>query len=323
MMIFCFWFLGRTKMASQKILSNHNKLYVSSSLFRKPQASQVQQKNLDEDELMEEDLEYLHYLENSFLNAKDKTREHIKKESKKYKKLKLASVEPLGSPKLTSPLSKSIQSSSSKKKRSQLEVLENCPPQEGQSDQMSEIPDLSSIKVKKSKKKKHDVHFASQGSQLLCNENVNILNDSFIKSSSSKKKENRSLLKTMENFLPQENGQSDQMSQISGLSSGKVKKSKKKKQQAYSESLLLNNCSSPDKQSSPEIRSFQKKKKCHQGEESLRSSLSSPDNPTKTSLEDKTGVYGKVLDANMVSDHSQDLFITQKKFLPSGVLSFK
>ncbi|XP_077309687.1 uncharacterized protein LOC143929648 [Lithobates pipiens] len=292
------------------------------SPFRKSEASQRQQK-LDDEELKEEDLEYLHHLENSLLNTKDKPSDRKKKESKKHKKSKLSSDGSLGSPKLeiddVSPVSDtSFKSSSSKKKGSQVEFLENVPPQEDS--QSNKVPDPSSIKVKKEKKKKHEVNFESLGSSLQCKdvENVNLLGDSSIKSSSSKKKGKRSAPESLENFPLQENSQADK---IPDLSSVKVRKEKKKTREVHFESLLPNNCSPSDQEPTPEGWSSRNKLKRHRQVESLRCSLSSPQNLPKAFLEDKTGVFGKVEDTNTVCDHSQDLFITQMKFLPNGLSS--
>lgn len=276
--------------------------------------------------MKEEDLEYLHHLENSLLNTKDKPSDRKKKESKKHKKSKLSSDESLESPKLeiddVSPVSDtSFKGSSSKKKRSPLEFLENVLlPQENS--QSNTIPDPSSIKVKKEKKKKHEVNSGSLGSPILCKdvENVNLLGDSTIKSSSSKKKKKgkRSALEALENFLPQENGQADK---IPDMSSVKARKEKKKTREVHFESQLPNNSSPSDQEPTPEGRPSRNKLKCHRQAESLRCSLSSAQNLPKAFLEDKTGVFGKVEDTNTVSDHSQDLFITQMQFLPNGLSS--
>lgn len=273
--------------------------------------------------MKEEDLEYLYFLENCFSNTKDETSKHKKKESRKHKKSKLLSEEPLDSPKVVNvgPLSDSAfkSCSSSKKKRSQPENFLQL--EDIQSNKKGKTPDPSSIKVKKMKRENHEVHFESSGSPLLFRDtdNVNLLTDSSVKSSLSKKNK-RAALKVLENILQQENGQSEKMCKIMD-SSVKVKKEKHKKKREVHFESEPHNSYLPVKQPTSEKQSSRKKLKRQQQEELPSSLLSSPDNLPEVFLEDKTGVSGNVEDTDAVSDHSLDLFITQKQFLTSELLS--
>ncbi|KAM5138314.1 uncharacterized protein ACMZJ9_016909 [Mantella aurantiaca] len=205
---------GRIKMASQKKPRSQRSL--SPSPFKMSEASQrhQQQQKLDEDELKEEDLEYLHRLENSFFSAKDKTGKHKRKESKKHKKSALASGEPFVSPKLASPSSdSSFKNGSSKKRRSRLENF--LPSEDSQSGKMYKIADPSSTKVKKGH---HEGHYDPSESPILYGDigNGNHLADSAIKRGLPKNRRSR-----LENFLSPEDSPSGKISDPSAI---KVKK---------------------------------------------------------------------------------------------------
>ncbi|XP_068116499.1 uncharacterized protein [Hyperolius riggenbachi] len=165
---------------------------------------------------------------------------------------------------------------------------------------------------KKRKKYKKCNYFAEEQDLDILYTDTENFECSIPRSSSNKKK--RSPLEFLENLPPQQESQTEKANEIIGLPSPvNVKKLKRKKRVNF-ETHFSDNCSQLGKQPSPHGWSSEKKLKDHTTE-SLSSSLSSPTSLPKAFLVHKIGVHVKGEDRNSISDHSQELFITQKHFL--------
>ncbi|XP_075043603.1 uncharacterized protein LOC142103450 [Mixophyes fleayi] len=277
--------MGQTAMDSQNKHQSVNN--VGSTCLEESSASQ--ERKLEEESLKEDDLELLCQLEKTSMKSKDKINKHKKKEAKKLKKSKTVEQE-------------------TKTFSTPCERRESASP----------------------------LHDSSNTS-----------------GSYKKKKRNRKRsLEFVENCSSQRPGEANNMPEICDLPDSPInrKKTKKKKQRVHFETRDENHShisdilsggnthqnSDFDVTTDPKLKGMVTRDTVtfHREKEPLMilqsniarvqnhsTPLSSPTGLARTILEDKVGVQVKAEDMNNVSDHSQDLFITQKLFLPAPVSS--